>query len=204
MEIEHLLSPAQREVRDELARRDADERARGERTTRSAMAVAPAVAELLYLLVVQKGARTIAEFGTSLGYSTLHLAAAAARTQGCVYSVDREPEKTQAARRNLERAGLDDFVRLATAPSAAWVEELPGELDFVLIDHPVEPLLPVLDVLCDRVAPHGMLFVDGGPPGYWSTGAGATFAQHLREKPDWIVATLPMHKDQLVATKLAH
>jgi predicted O-methyltransferase YrrM len=202
VDIDRLLTPEQREVRALLAQRDADERSRGERTSQSAMAVSAGVAEMLYLLVLQKPARRIAEFGTSLGYSTLHLAAAASRTDGRVYSVDAIAEKTLEAQANLDRAGLSDWVHLATADGADWVRMLPFELDLVLIDYAVGSLAPALDALCERVAPSGLVFVDGGPEGYWATGHGAAFAGRLRDRVGWAVSILPMQKEQLIAVRL--
>src|SRR3954451_16676468 len=51
--------------------------------------------------------RSICEIGTSYGFSTLHLAAAASEHGGRVHSFDRDPKKVAAATENLREAGLD-------------------------------------------------------------------------------------------------
>ncbi|MGB3584236.1 MAG: O-methyltransferase, partial [Roseiarcus sp.] len=42
----------------------------------ASLAITPEVGELLYVLALARRARTIVEFGASLGYSTIHLASA--------------------------------------------------------------------------------------------------------------------------------
>ncbi|MDH3685026.1 MAG: class I SAM-dependent methyltransferase [Myxococcales bacterium] len=186
----------------ELERRDREERRAGLRTEQSLKAVAPAVAQLLYTLVVAKGARTIVEFGTSHGYSTLHLAAAAARTGGHVHSVDALAEKTTCARANLEAAGLLDRVALTTSEGAAFAKTLPGGVDFVLVDYPIPAFVPAFPALRERIAPGGLCFVDGGPEGYWDSEGVLEFRTRLEDDPAFVVTILPMHKDQLIAVRV--
>jgi predicted O-methyltransferase YrrM len=66
----------------------------------------PETAELLALLVKATGARRLLEIGTSIGYSTIWLADAAEAIGGTLYSVEIDPERSAAARANLDRAGL--------------------------------------------------------------------------------------------------
>jgi len=202
MDLSAILTPAQREVLKELHERDADERRRGERTPASAMALAPAVAELLYALVIQRRAQRTAELGTSLGYSTIHLAAAASRHGGHVFSVDCLPEKTELAQGHIERAGLAHCVTLATGDGAEWIASLPSDLDLALIDYRPDALTNSLGALLERMAPTGILFVDGGPEGYWTQAAPAQFLSRLQSDPEWLVSMIPMHKVQLLAVRL--
>ncbi len=55
---------------------------------------------------------SICEIGTSYGFSTLHLAAAARRQDGHVHTIDQDPKKVAAAAQNLRDAGLDDVVTM--------------------------------------------------------------------------------------------
>jgi predicted O-methyltransferase YrrM len=66
----------------------------------------PETAELLALLVKATGARRLLEIGTSIGYSTIWLADAVEAIGGTLYSVEIDPERSAAARANLDRAGL--------------------------------------------------------------------------------------------------
>jgi predicted O-methyltransferase YrrM len=75
----------------------------------------PETAELLALLVKATGARRLLEIGTSIGYSTIWLADAAEATRGTLVSVEIDPERSAAARANLERAGLAAELRVEDA-----------------------------------------------------------------------------------------
>ena len=55
---------------------------------------------------------SICEIGTSYGFSTLHLAAAASEHGGRVHSIDADPKKVKAASESLTAAGLADVVTL--------------------------------------------------------------------------------------------
>ena len=203
MKFPGIFTPAQIEVLADLHERDSRERREGIREALSLKALAPAVAQLLYLLILQKGAKTIVEFGTSHGYSTIHLAAAADRTDGHVYTVDSMPEKTAWARENLETAGLLHRVTLATADGADFVPSLPDAVDFVLVDYGILAFASAFDVLRDRIAPGCFIFVDGGPPGHWESDKVQGFKVLLEDDPSFLVSILPMHKDQLIAVRVA-
>lgn len=197
-----VFTDAQIRILDDLHQRDQRERVNGVREPLSIKAVAPSVAQLLYLLVVGMRAKTIVEFGTSHGYSTIHLAAAAERTDGHVYTVDILPQKTAWATANLEAAGLLHRVTLATADGADFVQSLPTNVDFVLVDYGVEAFARVFSGLRDRLAPGGLMFVDGGPDGYWDQEGPSRFKALLEDAPAWLTCVLPMHKDQLLVLRL--
>ena len=68
---------------------------------------------LLYLLARSIRARTIVEFGTSFGISTLHLAAALRDNGGGrLVGSEFEPSKILRARENLAAGGLSDLVEV--------------------------------------------------------------------------------------------
>jgi predicted O-methyltransferase YrrM len=84
----------------------------------------PETAELLALLVRATGARRLLEVGTSIGYSTLWLADAAEAVGGTLVSVEIDPERSAAARANLDGAGLQAELRVEDA-----ADTLQGSLD---------------------------------------------------------------------------
>jgi predicted O-methyltransferase YrrM len=99
--------------------------------------VAPNQGKLLHLLVRALGARSVLEVGTLAGYSTIWLARALPK-EGRVVTLELEPRHAEVARRNFERAGLDDMISLrlgrALDSLAELVEEGAGPFDFVFID----------------------------------------------------------------------
>ena len=202
MRVPNVFNATQREVLAALEQRDRQERSAEDRGALSLKAVAPEVGELLYLLVVQKRATTLVEFGTSHGYSTLYLAAAAAQTGGHVHSVDAMPEKTALATANLEAAGLIERVTLTTSDGSDFAATLPAAVDFVLVDYPIPAFMPAFPSLRERTAPGCFLFVDGGPDGYWEQDAVRPFRTLLDEDPAFVTSILPMNKEQLIAVRV--
>jgi predicted O-methyltransferase YrrM len=75
----------------------------------------PESAELLAVLVRATKPTTILELGTSNGYSTLWLADAAEAVGATLVSVEIDPERTQQARAQLDRAGLQADLRVQDA-----------------------------------------------------------------------------------------
>ena len=92
-------------------------------------------AALLGVLVRAAQARRILEVGTSNGHSTLWLADAAETVGGRVETLDIDPRRTELARANLERAGLNALVACRTIGAAQALAEYPDAAwDFVFLD----------------------------------------------------------------------
>ena len=95
----------------------------------------PDTAALLAVLVRGAHARRILEIGTSNGYSTLWLTDAAQATGGHVESLDIDPRRSEQARDNLVRAGLDDRATCRTASAAQALTEYPDRAwDLIFLD----------------------------------------------------------------------
>ena len=202
MKLTNLFNKKQRWILADLHAKDQRERDAGVRELMSLKALRPQVAELLVQLILHKGAETIVEFGTSHGYSAIYLAAAAERTGGHVYTVELIAEKTSIAQANLEAAGLRERVTLSTCDGVKFAESLPHDIDFVLIDYGIPAFVPAFQPLRDRIAPGGLLFVDGGNEGYWESDGVREFKAKLEADPDFVVSILTMHREQLVAVRL--
>jgi predicted O-methyltransferase YrrM len=119
----------------------------------------PETAELLAWLVRATNTRRALEVGTSIGYSTLWLADAAADVGGTLVSVEVDPQRSAQARANLGRAGLSAELRVQDAAEAlrASADE---EWDLVFLDAE-RPAYPGYwpDVL-RTLRPGGVLAVD--------------------------------------------
>lgn len=97
--------------------------------------VEPETAELLAVLVRATRSRRILEVGTSNGHSTLWLADAAEAVGGHVETLDIDPRRTELARANLKRAGLDAITECRTIGAAQALAGYPGAAwDFVFLD----------------------------------------------------------------------
>ena len=79
---------------------------------------------------------SICEIGTSYGFSTLHLAAAASEHGGHVHSIEADPKKVRAAGESLREAGLAETVTLHEGDARTVLTSLKPQalFDFVFID----------------------------------------------------------------------
>jgi predicted O-methyltransferase YrrM len=124
--------------------------------------VSRATGKLLYMLARSVRARTIIEFGTSFGISTLHLAAALRDNGGGqLIGSEFEPSKIARARANLGAAGLSDFVKIREGDALQTLaSDLPDSIDFVFLDGAKSLYLPVLSLLDGRLRGGALIVAD--------------------------------------------
>jgi predicted O-methyltransferase YrrM len=126
------------------------------------LAVSRATGALLYMLARSSGARTIVEFGTSFGISTLHLAAALRDNGGGrLITSEFEPSKLARARKNLTDAGLIDLVEIREGDALETLGvDLPETIDLLLLDG-AKPLYPeILSLVEGRLRPGALIVAD--------------------------------------------
>jgi predicted O-methyltransferase YrrM len=124
--------------------------------------VSRATGKLLYTLARSVRARSIVEFGTSFGISTIHLAAALRDNGGGhLIGSEFEPSKLERARENLVAAGLSDVVEVREGDALETLaRDLPDTIDFVLLDG-AKPLYPsILSLLEGRLRPGALIVAD--------------------------------------------
>jgi predicted O-methyltransferase YrrM len=131
----------------------------------------PEQGDLIYLLCRALAATRVAEFATSLGFSTLYFAAAIRDNGGGkVIGSELVPQKVETARRNLADAGLADFVEIRQGDARQTLRELGGPVDFVLIDGwpGDEPSLSlqVMRIVAPQVRLGGLVMNDNAEPDY--------------------------------------
>src|SRR6202035_4190017 len=95
------------------------------------LAVSRETGALLYMLARSSRARSIVEFGTSFGISTLHLAAALRDNGGGhLITSECEPSKAARARDNLTVGGLIDLVEIREGDALQTLStDLPNTID---------------------------------------------------------------------------
>jgi predicted O-methyltransferase YrrM len=126
------------------------------------LAVSQETGTLLYMLARSTAARSIIEFGTSFGVSTLHLAAALRDNGGGrVISTEFEPTKIAKARANITAAGLSDLVEIRAGDALQTLaSDLPEQIDLVLLDGAKSLYPPVLALLEKRLRRGALLVAD--------------------------------------------
>jgi predicted O-methyltransferase YrrM len=105
---------------------------------------------------------SICEIGTSYGFSTLHLAAAARRHHGHVHTIDLNPKKIAAATQNLRDAGLDGVVTLHQGDARQILASIHpiASFDFVFIDATKDQSDAYLDAVLPKLASRCVLVTD--------------------------------------------
>ncbi|SDV50756.1 O-methyltransferase [Chitinasiproducens palmae] len=109
--------------------------------------VTAAYGRFLYQCARSRNAKCIVEFGTSMGISTIHLAAALRDMGGGrLIGTELEPSKAARAQANLEAAGLAELVEIRVGDARETLTDV-GEVDMVLLDGAFSLYLPVLKLL---------------------------------------------------------
>ncbi|SHN86277.1 O-methyltransferase [Bradyrhizobium erythrophlei] len=128
----------------------------------ASLAVSRETGQLLYMLARSSRARTIVEFGTSFGISTLHLAAALRDNGGGqIITSEFEPSKVARARDHLAAGGLNDLVEIREGDALQTLRvDLPETIDLVLLDGAKSLYPGILSLLEDRLKPGAIVIAD--------------------------------------------
>jgi predicted O-methyltransferase YrrM len=126
------------------------------------LAVSRETGALLYMLARGCGARTIVEFGTSFGISTLHLAAALRDNGGGhLITSEFEPSKVARARNNLMAGGLLDLVEIREGDALQTLSvDLPETIDLLLLDGAKALYPEILSLVESRLRPGAFIVAD--------------------------------------------
>jgi predicted O-methyltransferase YrrM len=117
---------------------------------------------LLYVLARSTNARSIVEFGTSFGISTLHLAAALRDNGGGqLIGSEFEPSKVAKAREHIAEGGLADLVEIREGDALKTLAVgLPESIDLLLLDGAKALYGEVLDLVESRLRPGALIVAD--------------------------------------------
>ncbi|MHB8468949.1 MAG: O-methyltransferase [Gaiellaceae bacterium] len=155
-----MLDERVRAVLQRLEQEDADERARelpaGERSRQ----VARTTGRFLFALVAPHAACAVLELGGSRGYSTIWLGSGVRRLGGRVLSVELDPLKIGAWRRNIAEAGLEDTCELLEGDARERLRELDDVFDLVFIDAEKEDYETLFELARGKVEPGALVVAD--------------------------------------------
>lgn len=129
-----MLDDRVRAVLARLEEEDERERVAGLPREQRSLAVGPEAGRLLFALVAPNAGCEVLEIGGSRGYSAIWLAVAARILGGRVVSLEADPEKCEAWRRNVAAAGLEEWAELVEGDAFASLERLEDGFDVVFID----------------------------------------------------------------------
>ncbi|WP_190295663.1 O-methyltransferase [Halotalea alkalilenta] len=117
---------------------------------------------LLYLLARSTGARSVVEFGTSFGISTLHLAAALRDNGGgLLIGSEFEPSKVARAREHVAEGGFADLVEIREGDALKTLAtDLPDTIDLLLLDGAKALYGDILSLMESRLRPGALIVAD--------------------------------------------
>ena len=155
-----MLDDRVRAVLARLAQEDADERARGAEQTLRSRAVNETTGRFLFAFVAPQAACEVLEIGGSRGCSSIWLAAGVRILGGRVVSLEHDPAKCEAWRRNVEEAGLDEWAELIEGDAFETLPAIEDVFDVVFIDAEKDDYERLFQLVRPKVEPGGVVIAD--------------------------------------------
>jgi caffeoyl-CoA O-methyltransferase len=122
--------------------------------------VARTTGRFLFALVAPQADCEVLEIGGSRGYSSIWLAAGARILGGHVTSLESEPAKAEAWRRNVEEAGLSEWADLVEGDAHETLRRLEDVFDVVFLDAEKDDYEELFALARPRLEPGGLVVAD--------------------------------------------
>ena len=180
-----------RAVLSRLAAEDADERARGLPQELRARAVSPTTGQFLFALVAPQAGCEVLEIGGSRGYSSIWLAAGVRILGGRVLSLEHDPAKCAAWRRNVADAGLEEWAELVEGDAFETLPEIEDGLDVVFIDAEKEDYERLFALARPKLEPGGLVVADNVLSHEEALGA---YSRARQTDPTLVSVTVPLDR----------
>jgi predicted O-methyltransferase YrrM len=194
-----MLDDRVRAVLARLAAEDADERARGLPQELRARAVSPTTGQFLFALVAPQNACEVLEIGGSRGYSTIWLAAGTRILGGRVVSLEHDPAKCEAWRRNIDEAGLGEWADLVEGDAKESLPAIEDVFDVVFIDAEKEDYERYFELSRPKLEPGGLVVADNVLSHEETLGA---YSRARRSDPGLESVTVPLDRGLEVSVVL--
>jgi caffeoyl-CoA O-methyltransferase len=186
-----MLDDRVRAVLARLEAEDADERERGLPSEQRSRQVARTTGQFLFALVAPQTDCEVLEIGGSRGYSTLWLAAGVRYLGGRVLSLESDPAKCEAWRRNVGEAGLEDTAELIEGDAFESLRAIDDVFDVVFIDAEKKDYEALFDLARPKVEP-GALFVADNVLSH--ADPLADYSRHRQADPTLVSLTIPLDR----------
>jgi predicted O-methyltransferase YrrM len=155
-----MLDDRVRAVLERVAAEDAEERERGLPSAQRSRAVAPTTGRFLFALVAPQADCEVLEIGGSRGYSTLWLAAGARILGGHVLSLEHDPAKAEAWRRNIADAGLEEWAELIEGDAFESLGAIEDVFDVVFLDAEKDDYEALYSLARPKLEPGAVIVAD--------------------------------------------
>ncbi|MFL5951119.1 MAG: O-methyltransferase [Gaiellaceae bacterium] len=155
-----MLDARIRAVLARLEQEDAAERAAGRPPAERSRAVEPTTGRFLFSLVAPQTDCEVLEIGGSRGYSSVWLAAGVRHLGGRVTSVEHDPLKVEAWRRNIADAGLEEWAELLEGDAKEVVPAIPDVFDIVFLDAEKDDYEELFQLARAKLEPGALVVAD--------------------------------------------
>lgn len=116
--------------------------------------------ETIRQLIADNNCKTIVEFGMSFGISTIYLADAARKTGGNVVTTELLENKAKQASKNIEDAGLTDYVNVRIGDAMKTLKDYDKPIEFLFLDGWKDLYLPLLRLLESHFHKNTLIYAD--------------------------------------------
>jgi predicted O-methyltransferase YrrM len=195
-----VLDDRVRAVLARLEQEDAAERERGVARELRSRAVAPTTGRFLFALVAPQNACEVLEVGGSRGYSTIWLAAGVRILGGRVISIENDPAKCEAWRRNVAEAGLEEWADLVEGDAFERVPEIADIFDVVFIDAEKDEYEPLFALARPKLEPGGLVVADNVLSHEDALGA---YSDARQADPTLVSVTVPLDRGLEISAVLS-
>jgi caffeoyl-CoA O-methyltransferase len=155
-----VLDDIVRGVLDRLEQEDTAERAEGVPSELRGRQVARTTGQFLFAFVAPQTDCGVLEIGGSRGYSTIWLAAGARYLGGRVLSLEADPAKCEAWRKNIEEAGLSDWAELIEGDAFETLPRIEDVFDVVFLDAEKEDYERLFAIARTKLEPGAVVIAD--------------------------------------------
>jgi predicted O-methyltransferase YrrM len=155
-----VLDDRVRAVLARLEAEDAKEREEGVSRELRARQVARTTGQFLFALVAPQWDCEVLEIGGSRGYSSIWFGAGVRNLGGRVLSLEADPAKAEAWRRNVAEAGLDETAELIEGDAFETLPEIQDVFDVVFIDAEKDDYEKLFLLVRDKMEPGALVVAD--------------------------------------------
>ncbi|MGE5691305.1 MAG: O-methyltransferase [Pseudomonadota bacterium] len=194
-----MLDDRVRAVLERLEREDAEERAAGVPRERRARQVAPTTGRFLFSLCAGQPDCEVLEVGGSRGYSTIWIAAAVRILGGRVLSLEADPAKCEAWRRNVAEAGVDGSADLVEGDARETLQQIDDVFDVVFLDAEKEDYEVLFDLTRGTLEPGALVVADNVLSHVETLGA---YSRARQADPTLLSTTVPLDRGLELTTIL--
>ncbi len=127
------------------------------------------------------------EIGTSTGHSAIWMAWAFSMTGGKLITIELNESRYRQALKNIEEAGLSEFVDVRLANAHELVKELEGPFDFVFSDADKDWYINYFKAISPKLESGGCFTAHNIPTGLLRRGMPGTraFLKYIQEREDY-------------------